>query len=182
MNCKCGSFFDKDGFNSIMKLEKIHVFFLFAENFHKKQEKSGRWTPRWSHAWHGRGEGKDLLDVGDDDVGDNDVGDHDLGDNDDGDDDDTSKTFMLGPQQNETCMVSTGITGCCRWPNFDLRRWFPWRIARTSQQLLTVKPCKIVKTCEHKQVVNSQPLLIVKPCRIVEPYLYIWFSFCKSRS
>ena len=83
----------------MMKLEKI-CFFLFAENFHKKQEKSGWWTTRWSHAWHGRGEGKDLLDVGDDVNG----------NNDDGDDEDTSKTFILGPQQNEKCMVSTGIT------------------------------------------------------------------------
>ena len=66
-------------------------FFLFAEKFHKKQEKSWRWTPRWSHAWHGRREGKDLFDIGDDDVGDNDYGYYD----------DTSKTFTLRPQQNE---------------------------------------------------------------------------------
>ena len=39
-----------------------------------------------------------------------DVGDDDVVDNEDGDDDDTSKTFILGPQQNEKCMVSTGIT------------------------------------------------------------------------
>ena len=143
------------------KFRKVYLF-LFVENFHKKQEKSGRWTSWWSHAWHGRGEGKDLFHDSEDD------GD---GDDDDGDDDDTSKIFMLGPQQREKCMVSTGITGCCGWPNFDLRRWFPWRIARTSQQLLTVKPCK---HCENlwTQVVNTQPLLIVKPCRIVEPYIY----------
>ena len=82
------------------KFRKVYLF-LFVENFHKKQEKSGRWTSWWSHAWHGRGEGKDLFHDSEDD------GD---GDDDDGDDDDTSKIFMLGPQQREKCMVSTGIT------------------------------------------------------------------------